>query len=147
MALGIALVAIQLVPVSRENPPEDGVVPAPPEVAAVLERSCFDCHSNRTRWPWYAWVAPVSWLVAYDVHEAREHLNFTEWNRIDAEERAKMIAEAWEEVEEGEMPLWFYLPLHAEARLSEADREALRLWAEAEGAPSDSGSASDSHHH
>ena len=100
---------------------------------------------NRTRWPWYAWVAPASWLVAYDVHEAREHLNFTEWNRIDAEERAKMIAEAWEEVEEGEMPLWFYLPLHAEARLSDADREALRLWAEAEGAESDADSHS--HHH
>jgi hypothetical protein len=129
MAAAVLLLAIQLVPVSRENPPVEEAVPAPPEVRALLERSCFDCHSHETRWPWYARVAPVSWLVAYDVSHAREHLNFSTWNRYDVEERAELLEEAWEEVEEGEMPLWYYLPLHPEAELNDADRALLHEWA------------------
>jgi len=149
VAIGVLFLAIQLVPVDRTNPPETGRVPAPEAVAAVLERSCFDCHSNNTRWPWYAYVAPVSWLVAYDVHEAREHMNFSEWDRLSAEKRAKKIHEVWEEVEEGEMPLWYYLPLHEDARLVPQDLTALRTWAEAEGAESDDAGSedSDSHEH
>ena len=123
------LLLAQLVPVDRSNPPVEEEVPAPPEVRRILERSCYDCHSNETRWPWYAQVAPVSWLVAYDVEEAREHLNFSTWNRYDSEERAELLEEAWEEVEEGEMPLWYYLPAHPEARLSTGDLELLRAWA------------------
>jgi hypothetical protein len=122
------LVAIQFVPVDTTNPPVETEVPAPAEVATILERSCYDCHSNRSRWPWYSRVAPVSWLVAHDVAEAREHLNFSEWNRLDAKDQAKALEEIWEEVEEGEMPLWFYLPLHPEARLSPGDLERLRGW-------------------
>jgi hypothetical protein len=79
-------------------------------------------------------VAPASWLLARDVTEAREHLNFSTWNRYDAEERREKLEEAWEEVEEGDMPLWFYVPLHPEARLDEADKETLRRWALGEGA-------------
>jgi len=128
-----ALVAIQLVPVAPENPPVETEVPAPEAVHAVLRRACYDCHSHETRWPWYARLAPVSWLVADDVSEAREHLNFSTWNRYDASERRELREEVWEEVEEGEMPLWFYTPLHPEARLSDADRATLRNWAEAGG--------------
>jgi hypothetical protein len=126
------LLLAQLVPVDRGNPPVEEEVPAAPEVRRILQRSCYDCHSNQTRWPWYARVAPFSWLVAHDVDEAREHMNFSTWNRYDDEEREEKLEEAWEEVEEGEMPLWFYLPLHPEARLSERDRELLRAWAEGE---------------
>lgn len=130
VALGVG---IQLVPVSRENPPVEAEVPAPPEVRQVLERACYDCHSHETRWPWYARVAPASWLVTRDVSHAREHLNFSTWNRYDAEERREKLEEAWEEVDEGDMPLWFYVPLHPEARLDEADKETLRRWALGEG--------------
>jgi len=118
----------QLVPVPRANPPVESEVDAPPEAGAVLERSCYDCHSNRTRWPWYAWVAPASWLVARDVYQAREHMNFSTWNRYDAEECADHLDEIAEMVENGEMPPWFYLPLHSDARLSDADREAIFAW-------------------
>jgi hypothetical protein len=129
-ATAIAIfVAIQFVPVDRTNPPVQSEVAAPPAVAAILERSCYDCHSNHTRWPWYSRVAPVSWLLAHDVEEAREHLNFSEWNRLDAHERTEARKEVWEEVEEGEMPLWFYLPLHPEARVSPTELETLRVWA------------------
>jgi len=121
--------AIQLVPVPRENPPVREEVPAPAEVRAILERSCYDCHSHRVRWPWYSRVAPVSWLVAYDVAEAREHLNFSAWDRYDAKKRRENLEELWEEVEKGEMPLWYYLPMHPDARLSDADKQQLRSWA------------------
>ena len=125
LALGLA----QLVPLSRTNPAVQTEVPAGEPVRQILRRACYDCHSNETRWPWYAYVAPVSWLVVHDVSEAREHLNFSTWNAYDAKERAENLEEAWEEVEEGEMPLWFYVPLHPEARLSDEDKAVLRAWA------------------
>jgi hypothetical protein len=125
------LLAVQLVPVERDNPRIEGEVPAPPEVRAILERSCYDCHSRKTRWPWYSYVAPASWLLARDVHEARRHLDFTAWDTYSEKKRAKRLREAWEEVKEGDMPLWFYLPLHPDARLSDADRERLHEWTRA----------------
>ena len=97
----------------------------PADVADLLRRSCADCHSHDTVWPWYARIAPVSWLVAYDVAEAREHMNLSLWNRLDPGERAEMIEEIWEEVEEEEMPLWYYVWLHPRARLSAAERSDL----------------------
>ena len=133
LAVPALLLVAQLVPVTRDNPPHEGEVPAPPEVRALLERSCFDCHSRDTRWPWYGYVAPMSWLLAYDVHEAREHLDFTAWDTYSEKKRRKLVEEVWEEVEEGEMPLWFYVPLHPEARLSPTDLALLREWTRAEG--------------
>jgi len=134
VVVGAAVVAaaIQLVPVDRSNPPVRAEVSAPDEVRAVLRRACYDCHSHETRWPWYAWVAPVSWLVAHDVEEGRHHLNFSAWDLYDEDERVDNADKVWEEVEEGHMPPWFYLPLHAEAKLGEAERAVLRGWAEAE---------------
>ena len=131
----VLLVGIQLVPVDRSNPPAQGVVPAPEPVLAVLQRSCFDCHSNQTRWPWYAYVAPVSWRIAGDVRHGREEMNFTEWNRASARKRARVAHQVWDEVQEGKMPLPDYLRMHPEARLSEEDRVVLRGWAEASGTP------------
>jgi hypothetical protein len=125
----IVLVGIQLIPVNRSNPPVEEEVPASPEVKAVLKRACYDCHSNETIWPGYSLVAPVSWLLAWDVREGREELNFSTWNRYNQKKRGKIIKEIWEEVQEGEMPPWFYLPLHPDARLSDSDRSVLRRWA------------------
>ena len=78
LVLLVLLLAAQLVPVERTNPPVKSEILAPTDVQAVLERSCFYCHSNRTRWPWYSRVAPASWFVARHVREAREDLNLTE---------------------------------------------------------------------
>jgi len=125
LGLGLlALVLIQLIPVSRDNPPVVQDVAAPEKVSEILRRACYDCHSNETRWPWYANVAPVSWLVGRDVHEGRRHLNFSDWARY-----SRKRDEVWEEVEKGDMPLWFYVPLHADAKLSEEDRAAIKRWA------------------
>ena len=129
---GIALVGLlvlaQFVPVDRTNPPVVEEVDARVEVRAVLERACYDCHSNETVWPAYSYVAPVSWLVARDVHEGREHLNYSEWNRYSAEEQFELAEETREEIDEGEMPMDLYLLLHPEAKLSAEDRALLRSW-------------------
>lgn len=122
-ALAALFLAIQLVPYGRDhdNPPVTGE-PSwdSPRTEDLARRACFDCHSNETRWPWYTHVAPASWLVGRDVAEGREHLNFSEFDRARGE-----AGEAAEEFEEGEMPPWFYVPLHAEARLSPEEAEAL----------------------
>lgn len=127
----VLLLASQLVPVDRSNPPGMSEIPAPAALLAVLERSCYDCHSHETVWPWYGYVAPVSWLLAYDVAEAREHMNFSTWSRYDTEEREELIEEIFDVVEGEEMPLWYYLLLHDDARLDERDRETLLAWAAA----------------
>ena len=123
---GVLLVALQLVPVDRTNPPVAAPVQAPPEVAAVLRRACFDCHSHETVWPVQAYVAPVSWLVAHDVTEGREELNFSAWDQVDHRKIAKKLPK---EVGEGEMPPWFYVVAHPSARLSDAERKLLSDWA------------------
>ena len=80
--------AIQLVPISRTNPPVETEIAAPANVQAILTRSCYDCHSNKTAWPWYSHVAPVSWLVASDVSGARKKMNFTPWNAYSIHQQA-----------------------------------------------------------
>jgi hypothetical protein len=122
------LAALQLVPVERSNPPVDFDLPSPPPVKAVLERSCYDCHSHETNWPWYARVAPASWKLAYDVAQARSELNFSTWKAYRPDKRARLLEDVLEEVDEGHMPPWSYRLLHPDARLSDAEREELRLW-------------------
>jgi hypothetical protein len=124
----LVLVLIQFIPVTRDNPRDRRGPGASPEVTAVLRRACYDCHSHETVWPWYSRVAPVSWLVAYDVHEGREVFNLSNLQDISQETQVKVRAKALEEVEAGEMPQWYYLPLHPDARLSEEDLAVLRTW-------------------
>ena len=133
IGLAVVFLAIQFVPVDRSNPAVQTQVPASAEARAVLERACYDCHSNQTKWPWYSYVAPMSWLAAKDVQDGRAELNFSTWNLLSAEEQAEGVGESWEKVQSGEMPLWFYLPLHPEAKLSPADRAVLQAWASSAG--------------
>jgi hypothetical protein len=128
LAFCVAFIAIQFVPVNRTNPPVQGDFRASAEVVSVLRRACYDCHSNETVWPWYSRVAPVSWVIARDVHEGRAALNFSTWNQLSAEKQAKGMKESWEEVAEGKMPTWYYVALHPEARLSANDQSVLRAW-------------------
>jgi hypothetical protein len=131
LVIALLLGLAQLVPVARTNPPSEEEISVPEPVRTILKRACYDCHGNAVNWPWYSRVAPASWWIAYDVSEGREAVNFSTWNRYQPEERSELIWETWEEVEEGEMPPWFYLILHPEARLTEDDRAQLRTWATA----------------
>lgn len=108
--------AIQFVPVDRSNPP---VKKQPnwdsPTTEAYARRACFDCHSNETTWPWYAYIAPISWRIADHVHEGREEFNMSEWKPGKGDEAAK-------EVRKNKMPLDDYLWLHSEAKLTEEEK-------------------------
>jgi hypothetical protein len=126
---------IQLVPVERDNPP---VLREPvwdsPELRDLAAQACFDCHSNETRWPWYSKIAPGSWIAWYDVTEGREKLNFSEWDRhvnsetIDPDDAfpPPTLSERIEtEIRDGTMPPGTYRLLNADARLTDAQKEAL----------------------
>ena len=127
----LALVLAQLVQPRRDNPPSDpagsfeAVARPPRHAAAVIARSCADCHSHQTVWPWYSRVAPVSWLVAHDVKEGRARLNFSQWNLLGPEEAARRMRKACEEARAGEMPPKYYTPLHPGARLGAAGVAAI----------------------
>jgi hypothetical protein len=86
----------------------------------LAQRACFDCHSNETVWPWYAYVAPVSWRIANHVYDGRRRLNFSEWDRPNENEERIV-----EDMTSGRMPLWDYLLLHPEAKLTQAEQQAL----------------------
>jgi hypothetical protein len=99
-----------------------------PEVEAILRRSCDNCHSSETVWPWYSNVAPASWFLKRHVDEGRRELSFSEWATYPKRKRERKLHEMCEQVEAGAMPLKSYLPLHPEARLSDEDRRALCEW-------------------
>jgi hypothetical protein len=129
VGLVLILIVIQLIPVEQTNPPVTSDIPTSPEMKAILKRACYDCHSNETVWTWYSRIAPVSWLVAWDVAKGREEVNYSTWDQYSAEDQAEKIHESWETVAEGEMPPWYYTVIHPEARLSYEDRQMLRTWA------------------
>jgi hypothetical protein len=122
------LVTIQLVPVDRSAPVDAGVVQAPERVVQILKQNCFDCHSNHTRWPWYGYLAPVSWWVNHHIEEARDALNLTTWNDYDADEQAEFVEEMWDEVDLGKMPPNYYLWMHPNAALNQNEKQALAAW-------------------
>jgi cytochrome c551/c552 len=117
-------VLIQFVPYGKDhqNPP---VLTQPQwdsmQTRELFERACANCHSHETVYPWYSDIAPISWLITRDVEEGREHFNIS---TLGIQKKNK-IKDAATEVREGEMPPFFYLPLHPEAKLSDADKETL----------------------
>ena len=126
LSLLVVLVPIQAIPYGRNytNPP---IVREPlwidSATRTLAKRACFGCHSNETVWPWYSRVAPVSWLVRFDVDEGRRELNFSDWRSGAREgERPDRIGR---EVAEGSMPPVMFRPAHPEARLSDAEKRRL----------------------
>jgi len=125
--LVLILIAIQLIPFGHQHtdPP---VQTEPrwdsPTTRVLAARACLNCHGNQTTWPWYSNVAPVSWLVQNDVDGGRQRLNFQDWNRPQrvGERGTDRVPEV---VRSGGMPLSYYQWLHAEARLTAAEREQL----------------------
>ncbi len=115
---GGLLIAIQFIPVSRTNPPVvKELTWDSPQTKTFAKRACFDCHSNESRWPWYSYIAPMSWLIASDVKDARERLNFSD---ISPEDRVGHLVE---HINDGEMPLPKYVALHRDARLSDTEKK------------------------
>lgn len=124
IGLAIAAAAIQFIPYGK-NHTNPSIISEPtwdsPRTKELFDNACADCHSHQTKYPWYSNVAPVSWLLARDIEEGREHFNVSAWGAQKKNEGKK----AAKEVQEGEMPLWFYLPTHPEAQLSDAQKQEL----------------------
>ena len=124
-------VLMQVVIPAKTNPPSDPAMslkaakPAAAAAVAVLERSCRDCHSNDTTWPWYSHVAPVSWLVARAGNEGRREFNMSEFGTWEPKKQQHKLEEACAQVKEGEMPMWIYVIQHAEAKLQPGDVELI----------------------
>ncbi|RME92258.1 MAG: heme-binding protein [Candidatus Hydrogenedentota bacterium] len=129
--VGVFLI-IQLIPVDRNNPPVSEEWNPDREIKQIIQKSCYDCHSNKTKWPWYSYVAPVSWLVAHDVKEGREELNFTEMDRYSERRFKRKLRHALEEVYEKEMPLPIYVLMHPEAKVTDEEFTKLKNYLEKE---------------
>jgi hypothetical protein len=130
----ILFVVAQFIRPARTNPPSNPaanlMTKAPREVAQIFDRSCRDCHSNDTRWPLYSQIAPMSWLVAYDVREGRDHFNYSEWTSIDPDDQDKLLGAVCNLTKRGRMPQWQYVLLHRSAPLSPPDVTTLCAWSE-----------------
>ena len=138
VALSLVFAAVQLVRPARVNPPVvaghsfEERVALTPQVSEVLNRSCMDCHSNRTDWPWYSNVAPVSWFVIDHVNHGRSHLNFSEWASYDREEAGQLLDAICAFSKGGRIALYSYTLIHRDARLSPADVKTLCDWSRGE---------------
>jgi hypothetical protein len=145
LTLPLLAIALQFVPApAKTNPPVDParsfdtVMKPPPEVRDILRRACYDCHSDETKWPWYADIAPVSWPVRKHVVDGRRHLNFSQWLKPGETKYS-----SWSEFEEigisvldKRMPIPGYDLMHPEAKLTQAERETIAKWVDgAIGAP------------
>lgn len=129
--LAIAFIGMQFIRPERTNPPvvAANVLVAPRNIEPILRRSCYDCHSSETRWPWYSHIAPFSWSLVQDVREGREEMSFSEWNTYSDSRRDHLLEEICEQVEKGEMPLKPYTIMHPRADLTIEDKRALCVWA------------------
>ena len=106
--------------------------PVDPVVMATIQRSCRNCHSDKTEWPWYSYVAPMSWMVEHDVRRGRSHLDLSRWNEYDNARKQAILAQLAAVVRNRKMPLPQYTLLHPEAKLSDAEIERIYQWAKGE---------------
>jgi len=102
----------------------------PPVVRSLLENACYDCHSNNTSYPWYNYIAPVSYWMAGHVNHGKEELNFSEWEVYTKKKKDHKLEEIIEMIEEDEMPLKEYRWTHDAARLTAEQKEAIMEWAQ-----------------
>jgi len=125
---------IQIIHPKTVNPPVEpaqiitSALAVDPGVATLLQRSCHDCHSNNTVWPWYSQVAPASWLVVSDVNRGRRAMNLSEWTTVDATKQRSLLTHICGEVKDGEMPPQAYKVIHPRAKVTAADANTLCAW-------------------
>lgn len=133
------IILIQFIPAGRpetKNSRENDLLynnQAPEAVADILKTSCYDCHSYEIKYPWYSYVAPVSWLVARDIREGLKELNFSEWESQSKMDKAKNLDNMTDEIKDGDMPMPIYTIIHRNAKLTDAQRQQLVDWADSYG--------------
>ena len=133
--VGLAIV-IQFIPANlpENKPPTDFDImiaeSIPDDISVILRQACYDCHSNQVIYPWYSYVAPVSWLVARDVRVGVPELNFSEWGALTKRQKLKLLDKIADEISAGSMPFPIYKITHPEARLTDEQRASIVKWTE-----------------
>ena len=138
MLLVVVVVGIQAIRPARTNPPIDesqtinSKTQMTSDVAAIFDRSCRDCHTNKTVWPWYTNVAPVSWWLSNHVSDGRRSMNMSEWGKLPNDRQERKLRQICDEVQDGNMPLSSYTPMHPSAKLSDQDKKMICDWTDKE---------------
>ncbi|HMV43572.1 MAG TPA: heme-binding domain-containing protein [Leptospiraceae bacterium] len=130
ISLVVVFILLQLIPINRNNPKVEADIQAPESIKSILKKSCYDCHSNETKYPLYSYIFPASVFLAHHVEEGREELNFSNWETLPANKKVKKLKEIKEEIEEKEMPLSSYTIIHREALLSKEEMNQIIEWAD-----------------
>ena len=134
LVLLVVFLGLQLFQIDKTSPATDpaqdylAVATPPAKVATLLKQACYDCHSNNTAFPWYTYIQPVGWWVNHHIEEGKEHLNFSVWATYQPKRAAHKLEECYEVIESTEMPMKSYTWMHAEAKLTQAQRDALVRW-------------------
>jgi hypothetical protein len=133
----VFLIVIQFVQPSRTNPPViasrslEAHVSVPIQVQTVLQRSCYNCHSSATIWPWYSHVAPVSWLVVSDVNTGRGHINFQDWEaQVSPQEGQEHLGLICKLIRERTMPPAEYRLMHKDSYIAPDEENAVCAWSQ-----------------
>ncbi len=138
LALFIAFLIAQFIRPDSTNPPTvqaetlESSTQMPDEVKKILARSCADCHTNTTAYPWYSNVTPANFFLAHHIEEGRQTLNFSTWNTYETRRKRRKLDQACEQATSREMPLPSYLWIHSDAKLSDEDIKTLCAWTDAE---------------
>jgi len=128
------LALIQFIKIDIPAPPPStpaDEIKAPPHIMSMLKRSCYDCHSNTTKWPWYSNIAPISFEVRGHVKDGRNWLNFNIWNKYDHKKQQQRLKEIVKTIDY-QMPIPDYLFIHKDARLSKQERQEIKKWAQSQ---------------
>jgi hypothetical protein len=132
--LAVILLLIQLIRIDKTNPNVDpakdfiAINNPSPEIAKMIKTSCYDCHSNESKYPWYSNIAPISWYLKNHINEARGRVNFSEWGDYPANKISRKLEACSEDVTEGEMPLGSYTLMHSNANLNSEQVKILSEW-------------------
>lgn len=132
--IAVIFLGMQLIPVDRANKPVSkktnfvDIYKTPDSIKLILQNACYDCHSNETRYPKYAYVAPISWLIKDHINDGRAHLNFSEWGSYGKELKENAMEKAAATVKSYEMPLPAYVSYHPKANLTTKQRKILEAY-------------------
>ena len=135
--LALVLVVVQFIhpeknTTSRPQPDDIfALQPAPDGIRVAIEHACYDCHSNHTRYPWYAQIQPVGWWLARHINTGKDHLNFSEFGRYGAKRGARKLEQATEQIQDGSMPLSSYTLIHRDARFTPEQKKQILEWLDA----------------
>jgi len=134
LAVLLSVAGIQIIQPNKNNSERDAgssfvnEYDVPDSVNRILKAACFDCHSNRTRYPWYSHIQPFGWLLARHIKRGKSNLNFGEFNNYSDRRKISKLKEAANQVRDNEMPLSSYKWMHKDARLSKTEKEILIHW-------------------